>query len=681
MAKKPNLGQINSPVFSVGQLNDAFTKIDNAFENTLSLDGSTPNAMNADLDMNGNDIINVGTLSGTSIDVEEATIGGKLFTGTITWRSDWLTATSYQNLDVVRYNGNLYICLEEHTSGVFATDLSSSKWEIFVEATGGGGGGGVTDHGDLTGLADDDHTQYHNDARGDARYYTQAQTDALIDVGSLRISDSFVGNNTRGLLSGLKITSGRWNGAWRHRDIGDIIWYFAFSAMTLAPDMFTQAERQACVATALDKAVVGPRQNSSAYTQYTMVQFPSGKIFFCNIAGTSAGSAPSDAAITTAGSFLGDGTITWEYTGLQAPTTWEWHILDVDTGLASVKFPDSHDAYVGMLAAAAEAAAVDAAWLATASAHPGFTRIQLIDQLITSNMTDQLNGTSPGPRLTYTFQDGVDETGAAYTTRFLADNVEVWRGYRAQVYLRGVAGLSTTAAATNAADVKSGCLGSDLFASGRFKAYVGRPNWDTITGNSVFVTDFRFHIWPAMHGMLSTVAEWQDYGDDVIVYTKANTPGLWNASLDTLAIAEWFWAADRFFHLTEARETLLWRVTSRNIANVTITDAALAATDNESGVTTSTIVGITGTKAEFNTAVTDGNFMYVGDAPTSHTHTASEVTDFSEAVDDRVSSLLVAGTNITLTYNDGANTLTIDAAGGGGFDYGKWAAMTGLTPY
>lgn len=28
----------------------------------------------------------------------------------------------------------------------------------------------VTDHGALTGLADDDHTQYHNDTRGDARY-------------------------------------------------------------------------------------------------------------------------------------------------------------------------------------------------------------------------------------------------------------------------------------------------------------------------------------------------------------------------------------------------------------------------------------------------------------------------------------------------------------------------------
>jgi hypothetical protein len=37
-----------------------------------------------------------------------------------------------------------------------------------------GGGGGVTDHGGLTGLADDDHTQYHTDARGDARYHPQS---------------------------------------------------------------------------------------------------------------------------------------------------------------------------------------------------------------------------------------------------------------------------------------------------------------------------------------------------------------------------------------------------------------------------------------------------------------------------------------------------------------------------
>lgn len=44
----------------------------------------------------------------------------------------------------------------------------------------GSGGGGTTDHGALTGLGDDDHPQYHNDARGDARYYTKTQSDAAL---------------------------------------------------------------------------------------------------------------------------------------------------------------------------------------------------------------------------------------------------------------------------------------------------------------------------------------------------------------------------------------------------------------------------------------------------------------------------------------------------------------------
>jgi hypothetical protein len=42
------------------------------------------------------------------------------------------------------------------------------------------GGGSGTDHGTLSGLGDDDHTQYHNNTRGDARYYTQSAVDALL---------------------------------------------------------------------------------------------------------------------------------------------------------------------------------------------------------------------------------------------------------------------------------------------------------------------------------------------------------------------------------------------------------------------------------------------------------------------------------------------------------------------
>jgi len=40
---------------------------------------------------------------------------------------------------------------------------------------------------------------------------------------------------------------------------------------------------------------------------------------------------------------------------------------------------------------------------------------------------------------------------------------------------------------------------------------------------------------------------------------------------------------------------------------------------------------------------------------------AADVTDFSEAVDDRVSSLLVAGTGVSISYNDNDNLLTISS--------------------
>jgi hypothetical protein len=40
--------------------------------------------------------------------------------------------------------------------------------------------GEASDHGLLSGLVDDDHIQYHTDARGDIRYYTKAEVDSLI---------------------------------------------------------------------------------------------------------------------------------------------------------------------------------------------------------------------------------------------------------------------------------------------------------------------------------------------------------------------------------------------------------------------------------------------------------------------------------------------------------------------
>lgn len=87
---------------------------------------------------------------------------------------------------------------------------------------------GVTDHGALTGLDDDDHSIYHNDTRGDARYYLKATVDSALagkaatshthaaaDIASGVIAAARLGTGTPG--------SGNWlrgDGSWQAIDAG-----------------------------------------------------------------------------------------------------------------------------------------------------------------------------------------------------------------------------------------------------------------------------------------------------------------------------------------------------------------------------------------------------------------------------------------------------------------------------
>lgn len=52
-------------------------------------------------------------------------------------------------------------------------------------------------------------------------------------------------------------------------------------------------------------------------------------------------------------------------------------------------------------------------------------------------------------------------------------------------------------------------------------------------------------------------------------------------------------------------------------------------------------------------------------ANVSHVHAAAEITDFNEALEDRVASALVAGSNVNISYNDAAGTITISAISDG----------------
>lgn len=67
MAKTPNITTITSGYQSTSTINNNFSNTQTAFNNTISRDGSTPNDMQADLDMGNNDIINTNTVYADSL--------------------------------------------------------------------------------------------------------------------------------------------------------------------------------------------------------------------------------------------------------------------------------------------------------------------------------------------------------------------------------------------------------------------------------------------------------------------------------------------------------------------------------------------------------------------------------------------------------------------------------------
>ena len=73
MAKKPTVTTLQSGFNSTETLNANFEALRDGFDNTLSLDGSTPNAMGADLDLNGNNILNASVIGASSL-----VVNGKL---------------------------------------------------------------------------------------------------------------------------------------------------------------------------------------------------------------------------------------------------------------------------------------------------------------------------------------------------------------------------------------------------------------------------------------------------------------------------------------------------------------------------------------------------------------------------------------------------------------------------
>ena len=81
----------------------------------------------------------------------------------------------------------------------------------------------------------------------------------------------------------------------------------------------------------------------------------------------------------------------------------------------------------------------------------------------------------------------------------------------------------------------------------------------------------------------------------------------------------------------------------------------------------------------------DGNALnYAGseiankDYVDAKTWTVSDITDFAESVEDTIGTKVVAGTNVTVTYNDTTGETTISSTGGGGGAVDSVNGQTGV---
>lgn len=128
------LNDITAGYGSNTALNTNFALIETALENTVSRDGTSPNTMSANLDMNGYRILN-----------ELASTGDGFV-----YENNWTTATAYTVNDLVYVpvgtgssrDGWTLICRVAHTSGTLNTDYSNSKWAPIAARGASGFGSG-----------------------------------------------------------------------------------------------------------------------------------------------------------------------------------------------------------------------------------------------------------------------------------------------------------------------------------------------------------------------------------------------------------------------------------------------------------------------------------------------------------------------------------------------------------
>lgn len=134
------------------------------------------------------------------------------------------------------------------------------------------------------------------------------------------------------------------------------------------------------------------------------------------------------------------------------------------------------------------------------------------------------------------------------------------------------------------------------------------------------------------------------------------------ANTDTDTLAEG--STNLWFTVARVRATVLTGLSLATDAVIAATDSVLVAMGKLQAQITTMRTKLDGIAPNATANQTDAYLL----ARANHTGTQASTTisDFAEAVQDVMGATLVQGTNVTITYDDVANTITIAAAAGGG---------------
>lgn len=160
MAKKVTLNPLGNGVAKGPNVDYNLDLLNSALDNTISRDGSGPNQMEADLDLNGYQILNVTAIYTDAIRTpdgfdlteiveqtkeyaeiaqEAAEEASEKEASMVAWRGPWTPNTTYRPSDLVSHQGTTYVCIQLHTAG---SSWNPINWSVFAAKGDTGAGTG-----------------------------------------------------------------------------------------------------------------------------------------------------------------------------------------------------------------------------------------------------------------------------------------------------------------------------------------------------------------------------------------------------------------------------------------------------------------------------------------------------------------------------------------------------------